>query len=41
MAGDKSFLNGKKGICLLITNQMRVSKKHHSAEVITFCMLLQ
>jgi len=34
------LLNGKKGICLLMVNQVCVSKKHHSADVVTICMLL-
>jgi hypothetical protein len=36
----KSLLNGKTGIDLLITNQVNVSKKHNSADVVTICMLL-
>lgn len=36
----KSLLNGKTGVDLLITNQVNVSKKHNSADVVTICMLL-
>jgi len=39
-ASIKSLLNGRTGICLLSTNQVYVSKKHNSAEVVTICMLL-
>ncbi|HEV8508666.1 MAG TPA: hypothetical protein VGQ53_24900 [Chitinophagaceae bacterium] len=38
--GGKSLLNGKMGIYLLITNQVHVSRRHGSAEVVTVCMLL-
>jgi len=41
MHQSKSLLNGKMGICLLTANQMCVSKKRRSAEVVTICMLLR
>lgn len=37
----KSLLNGKKETCMLSVNQMNVSKEHHSAAVVTVCMLLR
>jgi hypothetical protein len=41
MHQHKSLLNGEKGTCLLTANQMSVLIKHHSADVVTICMLLQ
>jgi hypothetical protein len=38
---QKSSANAEKDICLLAANRMSVLKKHHSADVVTICMLLR